>query len=78
MRYYSPNVAVTNITITEVITAADGTEKSTEIVKDEAITGFNTSDSYETSFTYTASNADLVKTDVITLTITLTSRQWIE
>lgn len=71
MRYYSPNVAVTKITVTEVITAADGTEKSTAIVEEQNITGFNTSDSYETSVSYTASNDDLVKTDVITLTITL-------
>lgn len=73
IRYYSPNAVVNNINITEVITAADGTEKSSEKLKDEAITGFKTSDSYETSFTYTASNAALVKTDVITLTITLTT-----
>ncbi len=73
VRYYSPNAVVTQLTVTESISSADGTEKSMTTTKDEAITGFKISDSYEFSYSYTASNAGLENTDIIIITFTLTA-----
>ena len=71
IRYYSPNVDVTGFTLTERIDDVNDVTKSESEVLTESVTGFDRSASYETSFTYTASNPALAGGDQITLTLTI-------
>ncbi|MDE0471034.1 MAG: hypothetical protein OXH57_03765 [Ekhidna sp.] len=72
-RFFSPEVVVTKISITDTITSATGTEKNSGEIYSESISDFITDNSYERSLTYTASNAQLEAGDIITITIVLTA-----
>lgn len=72
IRYYSPNVDVSGISMDATISAG-GAEKSSGEVFSQTVTGFNTSDSYELTIPYTASAPGVASGDVVDLVISATA-----